>query len=263
MKKILFILLAIFVFNAVYSQDTRTRKELQRAKYKVESKMAVTDSMEYQGSEVLTTETGVPKDSLSTIPESKAIVLGWVGNGTMTNAINNTFQDSVIGGTLNGEIMGVSSTQSFVAGYYKTFAVYSESNATCVGFKMNFSVAGSYTISGNNYAKLFSYVGGDAIEIATTGNDPDLWNTGTGWQAIYFETPVELSDSIYYISVLCNYDDVLPIYLKSTITEFSGKINNVSLSAASGNNQTLIPSTITLDGAGVSTTYPYAKLIGY
>ena len=272
MKKLLFIMVAVFVANSAIAQYTLAEVEAIEGR-KIGALRPVrsdaywqkgADGLYYkvisEGQVTTAEEAGILTQADLTDPsETKEIVLGWVGDGARTNAINNTFQDSIIGGGLNGWFAQNTTTTTLTSGYYKAFSVYSQANTISVGVSVPIAAISSYTATNNNKINMYSPSGS---LIATSGNIPDLWQTDDGWLNVYWETEVELSDSVYSIAMLFSGTGTGATLYRSSYSD-DQRIRGMKINVVSGANQTDLPTTLNIQSLNESTTWPYIKLIGY
>lgn len=222
MKKIL-ILLGLLITISSFGDN---RKKLQRRGYKVSTKTAVTDSLLYNGADVLTDSTGVSKNSLSTIPETKEIVLEWVEDSiqaTEQQAINATFNDSVVGGNVYFDIQDISGHTTFSSGQVKWCAVTIKKKSKIVGLEYYLPETGTFVGKDFNGMALFSIdpTTGIITEELRTANDPNIWKQPVGISRAYFTSKKVLDIGTYYVAIsyAASSVDIAPLWAKFDVSD--------------------------------------------
>jgi hypothetical protein len=117
----------------------------------------------------------------------------------------------LLGGGILGETLGLSmadigTAQALSDAQIYWCAVYLPNAATLTGVKWFQTVNGSYTADQNNVIGLYSYSAGTLTQVATTGNDGNLWQQGIamGVASKPFTATYAAAAGLYFIAALYN-----------------------------------------------------------
>lgn len=161
-----------------------------------------------------------------------------------------------------------STTGALSDGTAKYFAVYISRPMTITGFKFLQAVQGSYTADQTNEIALYSQDGaGTLTQLATTGNDGNLWKATAGtWQTKALSSPYVISTpGIYYIGCLYNSSAQTTAPQISAVAWASGgatvfDMTNSSMMCGTKSSTNSLPASIAMSTMSSNSVNPYIAM---
>ena len=220
-----------------------------------------------QYNRVLDTETGLHAGD--TIPFGETY---WA-EGEVLRAINNAFNDSIIGtGLFGGQLSPSISGATFGSWNYCIYAVKINGNKkTAVGVEFFLSTAGVYTEdTGADYIiQLYRLKNDGSLQsVAKTYEYPNMFKAPTGSKRLYFQQSATVNDSIYYVGIFSPDDGASTtpaLYKQATINDLYSRFKGYRLAASTTDpNWTVMPDETSISVfTSNQTHYAIFNVIGY